>query len=94
MACLGFSFQVMLLRTEQSIDRTTTQTSDGEVFAVKAPRYTTLFLMFEDNKPKLKAGDYFSVVGSAGVAEQDSRIVLGTENANCWTIKVEQMEQR
>ena len=67
---------------------------DGEGFTVNASRFTTLFLMFDSNKPTLKAGNYLSVVGSAGVAEQDSRIVLGTEKANCWTIKVEQMEQR
>lgn len=67
---------------------------DGEGFTVNASRFTTLFLMFDSNKPTLKAGNYLSVVGSAGVAEQDSKIVLGTDNANCWTIKVEQMEQR
>ena len=67
---------------------------DGEGFTVNASRFTILFLMFDSNKPTLKAGNYLSVVGSAGVAEQDSRIVLGTEKANCWTIKVEQMEQR
>jgi hypothetical protein len=67
---------------------------DGQGFEVKAPRYATLFLIFDGNKPTLKAGDYLSVVGAAGVAEQDNRIVLGTEKPNCWTIKVEKMEQR
>ncbi len=67
---------------------------DGDGYAVKAPRYATLFLIFNDNKPQLKAGDYLSVVGKAGVAEQDHTIVKGTELPNCWTIKVEQIETR
>ena len=66
---------------------------DGEGMAVKAPKYATLFLI-SDNKPTLKPGDYLSVVGKAGVAEQDHMIVKGTDNANCWTIKVEQIETR
>ena len=80
--------------SNDAVFSTWTAEFDGQGFEVKAPRYATLFLIFDGNKPTLKAGDYLSVVGAAGVAEQDNRIVLGTEKPNCWTIKVEQVEQR
>ncbi len=67
---------------------------DGDGYVVKAPRYATLFLFSSDSKVVVKAGDYLSVVGKAGVAEQDHTIVKGTELANCWTIKVEQIETK
>lgn len=67
---------------------------DGDGMAVKAPKYATLFLIHEGAKPALKPGDYVSVLGKAGVPEQDHRIVKGTEKANCWTIKVEKIETR
>ena len=80
--------------SNDAVFSTWTAEFEGRGFEVKAPRYATLFLIFDGNKPILKAGDYLSVVGTAGVAEQDSSIVLGTDNANCWTIKVEQIQQR
>lgn len=67
---------------------------DGEGMKVNAPKYATLFLIHDGAKPTLKAGDYLSVVGKAGVAEQDHMIVKGTDNPNCWTIKVEQIATR
>jgi hypothetical protein len=67
---------------------------DGEGYAVKAPRHATLFLYFSDGKPAIKAGDYISVVGKAGVAAQDSTIVKGSDGPDCWAIKVEQFESR
>ncbi len=66
---------------------------DGDGMVVKAPKYATLFLI-NDTKATLKPGDYLSVLGKAGVAEQDNMIVKGTDNPNCWTIKVEQIETR
>jgi len=66
---------------------------DGDGMVVKAPKYATLFLI-NDSKATLKPGDYLSVLGKAGVAEQDNMIVKGTDNPNCWTIKVEQIETR
>ncbi|HEX3135527.1 MAG TPA: zinc finger Ran-binding domain-containing protein [Planctomycetota bacterium] len=66
---------------------------DGSGYSVKAPQYATLFLLFDSNKPKLKAGDYISVVGKAGVPEQDHTIVKGTDNPNCFSIKVEQFDK-
>ena len=80
--------------SNDAVFSTWTAEFDGHGFEVKAPRYATLFLIFDGNKPPLKAGDYVSVVGTAGVAEQDNHIVVGTDNANCWTIKVQQIEQR
>ena len=80
--------------SNDAVFSTWTAEFDSQGFEVKAPRYATLFLIFDGNKPTLKAGDYLSVVGTAGVAEQDNHIVLGTDNANCWTIKVEQIQQR
>jgi ribosomal protein L40E len=67
---------------------------DGTGYNVKAPRYATLFLIFDGNKPTLKAGDYLSVLGKAGVPEQDHTIVKGTDNPNCFTIKVETFDAR
>lgn len=66
---------------------------DGDGMVVKAPKYATLFLI-NDNKATLKPGDYLSVLGKAGVAEQDHMIVKGTDGPNCWTIKVEQIQTR
>ena len=80
--------------TNDAVFSTWTAEFEGQGFEVKAPRYATLFLIFDGNKPTLKAGDYLSVVGTAGVAEQDSHIVVGTDRTNCWTIKVEQIQQR
>jgi hypothetical protein len=67
---------------------------DGEGYKVNAPKYAVVFLIFGADKPKLKAGDYLSVVGEAGVPEQDHMIVRGTDNANCWAIKVANFETR
>lgn len=68
---------------------------DGDGYSVKAPKYATLFLIHENTKPAaLKPGDYISVLGQAGVAEQDHMIVKGTDNANCWVIKVKEIETR
>ena len=67
---------------------------DGDGYVVKAPKYATLFLIHEGTKPALKPGDYISVQGKAGVPEQDHIIVKGTDNANCWAIKVEKIETR
>ena len=74
--------------------KTWTAEFDGDGYAVKAPKYATLFLIHEGTKPALKPGDYVSVLGKAGVAEQDHIIVKGTDNANCWAIKVEKIETR
>jgi hypothetical protein len=63
-------------------------------YSVKAQRHATLFLVFDGDKPALKAGDYLSVVGQAGIAEQDATIVKGTNERDCWTIKVQQHDVR
>lgn len=67
---------------------------DGDGMAVKAPKYATLFLIHAGTKPTLKPGDYISVLGKAGVPEQDHIIVKGTDNPHCWTIKVEELQTR
>ena len=58
-----------------------------------APKQITLFCIF-DTKPALKRGDYLSLTGSTGVAEQDATIVLGTAAVNCYTVKVEEYQTR
>lgn len=58
-----------------------------------APRQVTLFCIF-DSKPAFKRGDYLSLTGAAGVAEQDATIVLGTAADNCYTVKVSEYETR
>lgn len=79
--------------SDDAVFGTWTAEYDGDGMKVNAPKYATLFLI-TDTKPTLKPGDYLSVVGKAGVAEQDHMIVRGTDNPNCWTIKVEQIETR
>jgi hypothetical protein len=58
-----------------------------------APRYVTLFCIF-DSKPAIKRGDYLSLTGAAGVAEQDATIVIGTASDNCYTVKVSEYDPR
>jgi hypothetical protein len=58
-----------------------------------APRYVTLFCLFE-SKPGLKRGDYLSLSGIAGVAEQDAIIVPGTVGSDCYTVKVTEFDKR
>jgi hypothetical protein len=57
---------------------------------IDADKSTVLYLLFDGEKPSLKPGDYLSVVGKAGVPEQDALIVRGTDEPNSYTIKVEQ----
>ena len=57
------------------------------------PKHVTLFCIF-DSKPALKRGDYLSLTGTAGIAEQDATIVLGTVGENCYTVKVGEYETR
>jgi hypothetical protein len=65
---------------------------DGDTITVNAARYATLFLIHNGSKPALKPGSYISLLGKSGVPEQDNTIVKGTDNPNCWTIKVERIE--
>lgn len=80
--------------SDDAVFSTWTAEYDGEGYSVKAPKYATLFLIHSGNKPTLKPGDYISVVGKGGVPEQDNAIVKGTDNANCWTIKVTDIQTR
>lgn len=80
--------------TDDATFATWTAEFDGNGYNVKAPKYATLFLIFDGTKPTLKAGDYLSVLGKAGVPEQDHTIVKGTDNPNCYTIKVEDFATR
>jgi hypothetical protein len=80
--------------SDDAVFSTWTAEFDGDGMVVKAPKYATLFLIHQDTKPTLKPGDYLSVLGKAGVPEQDNIIVKGTDNPHCWTIKVEQIETR
>lgn len=79
---------------DDAVFSTWTSEFDGDGMVVKAPRYATLFLIHDGPKANLKPGDYLSVVGKAGVPEQDHMIVRGTDNPNCWTIRVEQIETK
>lgn len=58
-----------------------------------APKHVTLFCVF-DGKPPLKRGDYLSLTGLSGVAEQDATIVVGTVGDNCYTVKVGEYQTR
>lgn len=80
--------------SDDAVFSTWTAEFDGDGMVVKAPRYATLFLIHDGPKATLKPGDYLSVLGKAGVPEQDHMIVRGTDNPHCWTIKVEQIQTR
>lgn len=80
--------------SDDSVFSTWTAEFDGDGMVVKAPKYATLFLIHDGPKATLKPGDYLSVLGKAGVPEQDHRIVKGTDNPNCWTIKVQEIQTR
>jgi hypothetical protein len=61
---------------------------------VNAPRSTVVFLIFKEGEPKLKAGDYLSVKGKAGVPEQDAQVVRGTNVGDVHTILVDNFNAR
>ena len=70
------------------------EVSEEGVAVSGAPRSAVVFLLFSDDKPKLKAGDYLSVKGKAGVPEQDGLVIRGTNVNNAYTIKVDKFNTR
>jgi hypothetical protein len=61
---------------------------------INAPKSTALYLIFSGQPEEIKAGDYISVRGKAGIPEQDAIIVRGTDDRNALVIKVEQFQKR
>jgi hypothetical protein len=61
---------------------------------VNAPKSVVLYLIFQGSAEAIKAGDYISVSGKAGVPEQDATIVRGTDEKGVFAMKVEQIQKQ
>ena len=79
---------------DEAFGQWSAEVSDEGVTVSGAPRSAVVFLVFSDDKPKLKAGDYLSVKGKAGVPEQDGLVIRGTNVNNAYTIKVDKFNTR
>jgi hypothetical protein len=79
---------------DDAFGRCSAEVSDEGVTVSGAQSSAVVFLLFQDDKPKLKAGDYLSVKGKAGVPEQDGLVIRGTNVSNVYTIKVDKFTTR
>jgi hypothetical protein len=72
----------------------TTEIKDDAVTVSGSPKYVVLQLIFAgDQKPELKRGDYLSVLGEVGSAQEDATL-KGNEYAGAYVVKVGQFRKK